>query len=415
MRAATCQGRGAGVSAGGTGRIMAYGMPAVPEWRLEAGIAAGIAAHATRLATAPHDAAEKTGALVVADPFWLAEGLAGRLAEEIGAAGVPVSVLPGPAGEPGLADLEAAVAAARGGTIAPAARLVIGIGGGSTLDVAKAAAAIAPGPAMASAVIGGAPLPHRPLAKIMVPTTAGTGSEFSATNIVTLPSGRKGWVWGAATKPDLVLMDPALTASLPPALTGWCGMDAFIHAFEACTCRHAHDGVEPVAHAALALAARALPRAVAEGGDLEARAAMLMASGLAGQAIDACGTGLAHNLSHALAGIGAVNHGLATALAFEATLPWLVTTGAPRLDRAAAALGLRGAASLPGFVSRLMDASGIERRLPACFRGIAPERLAAEIRDPANAPMLAATPGDFSPRIEATAAALLALAAPDAA
>merc|ERR1712217_368642 len=86
------------------------------------------------------------------------------------------------------------------------------------------------------------PLPANPLPKILIPTTAGTGSESSATNIFTNPEGRKVWIWGPETKPDLVLLDPALTVSLPPNVTACCGMDAFVHAFEAATNRNAHHG-----------------------------------------------------------------------------------------------------------------------------------------------------------------------------
>jgi alcohol dehydrogenase class IV len=381
---------------------MAFGMPAVPGWRFGAGIVADLAASAVPLAAgAP--------VLIVADPFWVVEGLVGRMQAGLGAAGLRSAVYAGFAGEPKLEHLEAAIAAARGS----GAGLVIGIGGGSALDLAKAAAALARSEEDPAAFCGAArPFPAARLPCIAIPTTAGTGSEFSATNIVSLPNGRKSWIWGQETKPQLVILDPELSASLPPALTAWTGMDALVHAFEACTNRDSHDGVVIPAHAALARIARALPRAVAAPGDLAARGEMLVGSGLAGQAIDACGTAIAHHLSHALAGLAPVHHGLATALAFEITLPWLVAQENPRLGPAAAALGLSGPAALPGYVSALMDRLGIERRLPPAFAGIAPAALLAEMSAPENRPMLARTAGDFAAEAAPVAERLLALARP---
>jgi alcohol dehydrogenase class IV len=338
----------------------------------------------------------------------VAAGLVERMGASLSAEGVTFSVFSDFAGEPKLAHLDAAIAACR----TAGADLVIGIGGGSALDLAKSAAALARADEEAFAWCGTVrDFPADRPAKIAIPTTAGTGSEFSATNIVSLPTGRKTWIWGAATKPDLVILDPELSASLPPALTAWTGMDAFVHAFEAATNRNAHDGVEIAAHEAMRRIARALPRAVADGADLAARGEMLIASGLAGQAIDNCGTAIAHNLSHALAGLAPVHHGLATLLAFEITLPWLAAQQNPRLARVAAALGLGGAPALPGFVTGLIDACGIARLLPPAFARCTAADLMREIAAAENQPMLRATTGDFVPEAEGVAARLLALAA----
>ncbi|HEU0221916.1 MAG TPA: iron-containing alcohol dehydrogenase [Paracoccaceae bacterium] len=378
---------------------MSFEMSFVPAWRFGAGLAERIGPVAAPLAAG-------RPVLIVADPFWVTFGLVERMAASLAEAGLPSVTHSDIAGEPKLAQLEAAIAAARSSE----AGLVIGIGGGSALDLAKAAAALMraeEGPEAYCGVVRD--LPRERPARIMIPTTAGTGSEFSATNIVALPSGRKSWIWGTATKPDLVILDPALAASLPPALTAWCGMDAFVHAFEACTSRNAHAGVEIVAHEALRRIARALPLAVEAGGDIAARGEMLIGSGLAGQAIDNCGTAIAHNLAHALAGLAPVHHGLATALAYELTLPWLCAQDNPGIVRAAAALGLN-AAELPGFVTDLMDRCGFVRALPPAFARFGVADLMREIEAEENRPMLKATMGDFPKVAEATAAHLLALA-----
>ena len=284
---------------------------------------------------------------------------------------------------------------------------MIGIGGGSALDIAKSAAAIADPDAQADdyAIHGKALPARRPRAAIMVPTTAGTGSESSATNIMTDPEGAKRWIWGAQTKPDLIVLDPALTVTLPPHLTAWTGMDALIHAFEAATNRHTHPGAQLHAHHALRLAVGALSRAVSHGDDLEARGALMLASYHAGIAIDMCGTAIAHNVSHALARFGPIHHGLATALAFEATLPWLVTNDTPQIAAASAALGTT-TQDLPVHVTALMDACTIARALPGTCPRPDVTALATAMRAPTNRPMLDATVG--APDVDALAAAVLA-------
>jgi alcohol dehydrogenase class IV len=240
------------------------------------------------------------------------------------------------------------------------------------------------------------PLPRNPLRKNMVPTTAGTGSETSATNIFTGEAGKKLWIWGAESKADLVILDPGLTVSLPANLTAWCGMDAFIHAFEASTNRNTHTAAKLFGHEAMRLIAENLETAVKERGNLEARGHVLLGSCYAGVAIDNCGTAIAHNVSHALAGLAPIHHGHATALGFEATIAWLVEQPTEDLVEAAWACDLADASELPAFVSGLMDACAIERRLPAAFAAFSTDDLAREMLAPENQPMRRSTIRDVS-------------------
>ncbi len=344
--------------------------------------------------------------LVVMDGFLAARGLAKELAGQLADAGIEPRLYSEFSGEPKLQHLQDASAIAAG------ADVVIGVGGGSALDIAKIAACCgASGEDPMFYALAANPLPKNPLKKIMVPTTAGTGSETSATNIFAGPSGKKLWIWGAQTKADLVLLDPELTISLPPHLTAWCGMDAFIHAFEAATNRNAHTGAKLYAHEAMRLVAGSLEAAVKAPGNIEARGRVQLGSCYAGIAIDNCGTAIAHNISHALAGIGAVHHGLATALGFEATLSWLVERETPDLNEAARAIGLSEAAQLPGFVSELMDRCGVERALPKAFADFSAEDLAEEMRAPENQPMRRSTIHEVTDAdIEVFAAKMMALA-----
>jgi alcohol dehydrogenase class IV len=254
------------------------------------------------------------------------------------------------------------------------------------------------------------PLPRNALKKIMIPTTAGTGSETSATNIFAGPEGKKLWIWGPETKSDLVILDPALTVSLPANMTAWCGLDAFVHAFEASTNRNANPTGKLFGHEALKLIAANLEAAVKQPGDLTARGNVLLGSCYAGAAIDNCGTAIAHNISHAMAGLAPVHHGFATALGFEATLAWLVEANTDDLNAAARACGLASAAALPGFVSDLMDRCGIARKLPDVFASFSAANLAAEMRAPENQPMRRSTIRDVSDAdIDRIAAAMIAM------
>ena len=254
------------------------------------------------------------------------------------------------------------------------------------------------------------PLPKNPLKKILVPTTAGTGSETSATCIFAGPDGKKLWVWGAETKADLVILDPELTVSLPANLTAWCGIDAFVHAFEASTNRNTHAGGQFYGHQAMRLLVDNLEAAVREPGNVEARGAVLLGSCYAGVAIDNCGTAVAHNISHALAGLGPVHHGLATALGFEKTLTWLAEAKTADLETAARACGVASAADLPAFVSGWMDRCGIERKLPSAFADFTAADLAREMKAPENQPMRRSTVRDISDAdIDRMAAGMMAL------
>jgi alcohol dehydrogenase class IV len=379
------------------GTIVTSATSFVPDIRFGEGVHAGIAASASAL--------ETRSALVVIDGFLAASGLGERLAAQFAAEGIAAEFFSGFAGEPKLAHVQAASTAARGKD------LVVGIGGGSALDIAKIAACVAvadEGPMHYA--LAANPLPKRPLKKIMVPTTAGTGSETSATTIFAGPEGRKLWIWGPETKADLVLLDPALTVTLPADLTAWCGLDAFVHAFEAATNRNAHAGAALYAHSALSLLTVALETAVRNPMDIEARGKVLLGSCYAGIAIDNCGTAIAHNISHALAGLTPVHHGLATALGFEVTLEWLVEADTADLAAAARVCGLADAAMLPAFVTGLMDRCGIVRALPKAFSAFSAGDLAREMRAPENQPMRRATIRDVTDAdIDAIAARMMAL------
>ena len=224
------------------------------------------------------------------------------------------------------------------------AKVVVGLGGGSTLDSAKLAAAIAvadrPAEHYALAVNR---LPPNPLKKICIPTTAGTGSEATRVSVFSNAKDDKVWAWGDPLMSDLSLLDPRLTVGLPAGLTAATGVDALVHAIEAMTIRRANPMNDASCLQAIRLVAKHLPRAVAQPDDLEARGGMLIAACLAGTSIDNSGTGIAHALGHALGAIGHVHHGRAVGLSLRVALAWNAKAGVERHAQVAEALGVPAA------------------------------------------------------------------------
>jgi len=380
---------------------MTFQLNPVPEIRFGNGLSGNLAESAAPLSP-------KKKVLFVADPVLIETGAYQRIADGLEAEGFLLSLYSGYQGEPKLKDIDAAADLARSAET----DLVIGLGGGSALDIAKAAACVAvenrPAKDYTMARLA---LPQGALPKIAVPTTAGTGSEVSATNVMSDDEGRKTWIWGEETKPDLVILDPELTVSVPPAVTAYTGLDAFVHAFEAATNVKTNPGAQLYAHRALVLISSALAVAVREPGNLQARGDLLFASTLAGIAIDNCGTGMAHNISHALAGLVSVPHGLATALALEVVLPWMCERPTVDLASAAAALGLETAADLPGHFSRLLTDTGLTRALPAALAETEKGALAREMRAAENSPMRKAMVREVTDKdIDTFAARMLRLA-----
>lgn len=217
--------------------------------------------------------------------------------------------------------------------------LVIGVGGGSALDTAKLVAALQTNSDPAEAYTLGQATPDRQARTIMLPTTAGTGAEATRTCIVADQNGTKLWIFGDGLLPDAAILDAALCTGLPRAVTITTGLDAFVHGLEAATAQNATCMSRSLGIEAIRLAGLYLDRAAADGADLTARQAMLEASLIAGAAINGAGTGIAHNIGHALGSLYHVPHGLAVALGLDASIDWTAEAGGPALAAAAEALG----------------------------------------------------------------------------
>jgi alcohol dehydrogenase class IV len=292
-----------------------------------------------------------------------------------------------PPGEPHVATVDAAAAAAR--ELGPHA-LVVGLGGGTALDIAKlvAVAASADRPAE-DYVMCRHPFAGR-LRSIMIPSTSGTGAEVTRTCVLTDAAGSKSWAWGDELCPDVALLAPEVTVTLPPALTTTTGLDACIHAIEAATGQRTNAFTAAFAQQAIRLIVDALPLAVQEPHQLTTRRQMQEAACLAGMAINQSGTGIAHNIGHALGTTAHLPHAVAVTVAMAGTLAWNVAGARQRYALVADALcpGL-APEQVPAQFEALLEATGWREAL-APFRQVRIDAAAlrAAMLAPENRPML---------------------------
>ncbi|MEO0916156.1 MAG: iron-containing alcohol dehydrogenase, partial [Pseudomonadota bacterium] len=276
-----------------------------------------------RITKVPSLAAQLGGrtVLVIADSILAELGVTDRLSDLLTSKGLTVEMAAEVAGEPKETLVDALCERARQSS----ATLVIALGGGAAMDAAKLVAAIATsGQPAHNFALARTPLPADGLPAIAIPTTAGTGSEVTRTAVVSTPDGSKSWYWGEELMFAQAVLDPDLTLSLPPHLTAWTGIDAVAHALEGSTARTTSPAGLLYGLQALRILSQALPDVVADGSNLDLRSRVLWGSLVAGLALHNCNTHMGHNISHALGSLARVHHGLATGLALEASLPWLV-------------------------------------------------------------------------------------------
>lgn len=232
---------------------------------------------------------------------------------------------------------------------------LVAIGGGSPVDCAKVVSILA--------VQGGKPRDYedrsrigpQPLPLITVPTTAGTGSEVTFGAVITDTAAKfKFTVKSPRIAPRFALVDPVLTLSMPAALTAATGMDALTHAVEAYTSRAAEPIADACALYAAELIARNLPRAVEHGQDIEARAAVLLGSLIAGIAFSHSDVGAVHCIAEALGGMYDIPHGVCNAVCLPVVMNYCKEACRDRYARLGLAMGSPGG-SADGTVAFVRD------------------------------------------------------------
>lgn len=222
---------------------------------------------------------------------------------------------------------------------------IVGLGGGSVLDVAKLAAALADGAQQIGDVLGIGRLAGRRVFLACLPTTSGTGSEVSPNAILLDTSDRlKKAVISPHLVPDAAYMDPLLTVTMPPAVTASSGMDALTHCIECYANRAAHPAVDLYALEGIRLAGASLERAVHNGTDLAAREDMMRASLYGGLCLGPVNTAAVHALAYPLGGEFGVPHGISNAVLLPYVLAFNLPAMPERYAEVAVALGIpRGA------------------------------------------------------------------------
>jgi len=250
--------------------------------------------------------------------------------------------------------------------------LVVGIGGGSAMDVAKAVAVLAANNGKAVDYLGLNRVPGPGLPKIMLPTTAGTGSEVTFTSVFVRPDlKKKEGMNSPYLYPELALLDPFLTVSLPPGPTASTGIDALCHAIESYTSINASPLSEMSSLEAIALISEHLRTAVHDGTNISAREKMLLGSLYAGLGLANAGVTAVHSLSYPLGGKYGIPHGLANTVLLPHVMNYNLPGALEKFADIAAAMGetvdnmpLREAAGLAvEAISALIADCGVQTSL----------------------------------------------------
>ncbi len=306
-------------------------------------------------------------ALIVTDAGFLATGLLAAPRASIEQAGIHTSVYSGVVADPPEHVVLAAVECAR----REGADIVIGIGGGSSMDVAKLIAVLAATDQPIATAYGIGNVKGSRLPLIQIPTTAGTGSEVTNIAIVTTGETTKMGVVAPQLYADIALLDASLTLGLPPLVTAATGIDAMVHAIEAFTSKHKKNPLSDLlAKQALSLLSKNLLRACQHGSDIEARQAMLVGACLAGQAFSNAPVAAVHALAYPIGGIFHVPHGLSNSLVLPHVLRFNLSHAAQHYAELAAVVvpdatgsDEARAEALIGAMQQIAAATGIATRL----------------------------------------------------
>ena len=217
---------------------------------------------------------------------------------------------------------------------------IIGLGGGSALDVAKAARLLVKRPQLDWTKFYDQPDWSGLLPFVAIPTTAGTGSEVGRSSVITLDATkRKAVIFHPELLAKLVILDPELTRGLPPKLTAATGADALTHCIESYTCPIFHPMCDGIALEGIHLIVDALPRAYKDGNDLGARGKMLVAAAMGAVAFQK-DLGVVHSMAHPLSTICGMHHGLANALCLVAGMKFCAARKTGLYRRVGVACGL---------------------------------------------------------------------------
>lgn len=341
-----------------------------------------------------------TRPLVVTDGFLTGNGTAARVLELLTAAGIQPALFSDVVPDPTSSSLEGGLDA----LVEHGADALIGLGGGSPIDTAKALAVLAVRGGRISDLKSPFSYDGAALPVVAVPTTAGTGSEATRFTVITdSETGEKMLCAGPSYLPAAGIVDFELTLSMPPRLTADTGIDALTHAVEAYISRRHNAFSDAVALRAVSIIGKSLRRAYHDGADREARAAMMEAATLAGVAFSNASVALVHGMSRPLGAHFHLSHGLSNAVLFAAVTEFSLGVDDSRYADCARALRVAGdgatdAEAVVALIEELRSLAA-ELQVPTPAQsGISPEAWEAAIPVMAQQALASGSPAN-NPRI----------------
>jgi alcohol dehydrogenase class IV len=306
--------------------------------------------------------------LIITDPGVIQAGLHESVEKSLQSVSLPFVIFDGVEPDPRIEVVEKSVEKAKKEGI----DLIIGFGGGSSLDIAKVTSIMITNTGKIDSFFGVDLVPNPGVPVILIPTTAGTGSEVTPIAILsdTKEKLKKGIV-SAYLFPEVAIVDPKLTIGLPPSVTAFTGMDALTHAIEAYYSVNATNLSDLLALRAMELLSKNLRMAYAHGENLTARSNVMEGSLLAGIAFANAGVGAVHAFAYPLGGEFHLAHGLTNSLMLPYVMRYNILGSPYKFAQMAKAFGekVEGLSELDGaeiavkFVERLSDDIRVPRRL----------------------------------------------------
>lgn len=322
--------------------------------------------------------AKKLGAgraMVITDQGVVSAGLVDKVLSPLNKEKIEVEVFDGVEPEPPIGNLLDSVKMAKKGKF----DVFIGLGGGSSMDVAKLTSAMVTNEGEIDEFFGVDKVPNKGLPTILVTTTSGTGSEVTRMAVLTdTDENLKKVVSAQNILGDLAIVDPMMAVTMPQRVTASTGIDAIIHAIESYVAINSNPLTDAIALEAIQLVAENLGPAFAHGGDLDARFNMALGSLLAGISLNNAGVGAVHALAYPIGGAYHVSHGVGLIVILGETLKAISMANLPKFVNIAQALGepvqnlsLREAAE-EGIEAVLALAKGVG--LPCSLREIGADK-----------------------------------------
>ncbi|MFN2521270.1 MAG: iron-containing alcohol dehydrogenase [Candidatus Limnocylindria bacterium] len=295
--------------------------------------------------------------LLVSDPGVIKAGLVAPIEERLRDAGLPYAIYDEVVPDPGVAEVQRCFERAR----EEGADAFVAVGGGSAIDTAKMAAVLVTNGGTVLDYIGTDKVPRPAAPVVAIPTTAGTGAEITINSVIADPEQHKKLVIISPNATAMfALEDPEMTRSLPAFLTAITGMDTLVHAIESFCSRNAYRTTELLALEAIRDAGRALPAAVKDGADIDAREAMLRAVVNASLAFSNTRLGNVHAMALPLGGWCHVAHGTAVAVLLPHVMEYNLAEAEDRIAAVGEALGAgKDARRAVAHVRRMNEEIGI--------------------------------------------------------